>query len=619
MNKNYRIIIGSCPEEAREAVREILSLLGLDQSDGPSIRVDIRKGDSLTVRKSDGGIAVSFSRKCEIFRALSHIEKCIEEGKETEERAKYSELTYMIDCSRNAIPNLDEVKKLIRTLAAMGYDSLMLYTEDTFELPGYPYFGHMRGRYTEEELRLIDAYADSFGIELIPCIQTLAHLMAALRWHTFGDFKDNSDVLLVGEEKTYDFIRAELEQCKKCFRTSRIHIGMDEAVGIGRGAYLDKNGYKDPSVIFTEHLTRVLDICRELGYEPMIWSDTFFREALGRYYVTEGEFSEELIAKLPKGVDMVYWDYYHDDPLLLDNMMRLHKSMRLPVVFAGGARKWDGFASNNHRSLAVSAVQLDYCEKHGTDRIIVTAWGDCTAEASTYSSMPTTIYFAERCYSDATDKTLDERSRALFELSFSELLEFDSLNRLPGKSQNVNNAAKYLLYNDPLERLMDMHMDRATVGEAYKKHAKALHALEGNAKLGYAFRTLALLADVLALKADLGWRLYEAYGSGDKKSLSLAGRDIPKIVKGLKKFILAFREQWYRENKTMGFAPQELRLGGLTERLISVKARIDAFVSGKIEKIEELEYAPLVQVKDCEEKYIHIAGYETMSTAAVME
>jgi len=41
----------------------------------------------------------------------------------------------------------------------MSYDSLMLYTEDTFELPGYPYFGHMRGRFSKEELKEIDDYA----------------------------------------------------------------------------------------------------------------------------------------------------------------------------------------------------------------------------------------------------------------------------------------------------------------------------------------------------------------------------------------------------------------------------------------------------------------------------
>lgn len=617
--KSLKITLGIYPESLGEQITEIISDLGYNNDGGAPVIIDIEKGDKISLARDGERIQITYSRKNELFRALSLINRCIENEKDIEEMAKYQDLTYMIDCSRNAIPNLTDVKRLIRVLAVLGYDSLMLYTEDTFELPGYPYFGHMRGRYTESELREIDDYADAFGVELIPCIQTLAHLMAALRWYPFASIKDSSDVLLAGDDATYEFIRAELMQCKRCFRSKRIHIGMDEAVGIGRGQYLDKNGYRNSSEIFTEHLSRVLDICAELDYQPMIWSDTFFREALGEYYVTKGEFSEELISSLPKGVDMVYWDYYHDDPVMLDKMMELHKSMRLPVVFAGGARKWDGFASNNHRSLVVSKAQLDYCEKYGIDRIIVTAWGDCTAEASTYSSMPSTIYFSERCYSDAADDTLDERSRTVFGLSFEELLRFDLLNRLPGKSQNMNSAAKYLLYNDPLERLMDMHMDRRTVAATYKKHSKALHALSDNERLGYAFTTLAYLSDVLALKCDLGWRLYDAYTVGDKAALEKAASDIPKIIKRIKRFLLSFREQWYRENKTMGFAPQELRIGGLMERLRGVKMRIDDYISGKTDKIEELEYAPLTQVKDCEEKYIQISGYERMFTAAVME
>ena len=106
----------------------------------------------------------------------------------------------MGDCSRNAVYNISTAKQMIRYLARMGYDSMMLYTEDTYELPGYPYFGHMRGHFSETELTELDNYATMFGIELIPCIQTLAHMSTALRWPDFDGYKDSEDILLVGDE-----------------------------------------------------------------------------------------------------------------------------------------------------------------------------------------------------------------------------------------------------------------------------------------------------------------------------------------------------------------------------------------------------------------------------------
>ena len=57
-------------------------------------------------------------------------------------------LGVMIDCSRNAVMNVESVKKYASVIKKMGYNTLMLYTEDTFEIPEQPLFGHLRGRYS---------------------------------------------------------------------------------------------------------------------------------------------------------------------------------------------------------------------------------------------------------------------------------------------------------------------------------------------------------------------------------------------------------------------------------------------------------------------------------------
>jgi hexosaminidase len=44
-----------------------------------------------------------------------------------------------------------------------------LYTEDTYQIPDEPFFGYLRGAYTEAELREIDDYAYALGIEVVPC------------------------------------------------------------------------------------------------------------------------------------------------------------------------------------------------------------------------------------------------------------------------------------------------------------------------------------------------------------------------------------------------------------------------------------------------------------------
>ena len=77
----------------------------------------------------------------------------------------------------------EAVFRLLDRTAALGMNLFMLYTEDLYTLEDYPYFGYLRGRYTSEELRAIDDYAMELGVEVVPCIQTLAHLGSFLQWN----------------------------------------------------------------------------------------------------------------------------------------------------------------------------------------------------------------------------------------------------------------------------------------------------------------------------------------------------------------------------------------------------------------------------------------------------
>mgnify|MGYP002798165688 CR=1 FL=1 len=119
---------------------------------------------------------------------------------------KYKHFGVMLDCSRNAVPKVSTVKKLIDVLQIMGYNTLELYTEDTFEITEEPYFGYLRGRYTGAEIREMDEYAKAQGIELIPCVQMLAHFTNPVKLPRFAEITDIDDILLIDDEKTYAFI-----------------------------------------------------------------------------------------------------------------------------------------------------------------------------------------------------------------------------------------------------------------------------------------------------------------------------------------------------------------------------------------------------------------------------
>ena len=79
---------------------------------------------------------------------------------------KLRELGVMIDCSRNAVVKLPALKDFIKICADFGYDYVGLYTEDTFEVDGEPYFGYQRGRYTQAEIKEAEGILKAHGLRL---------------------------------------------------------------------------------------------------------------------------------------------------------------------------------------------------------------------------------------------------------------------------------------------------------------------------------------------------------------------------------------------------------------------------------------------------------------------
>ncbi len=591
-----KINIRGINEKQLRAIGELSDQLDLELcADG--VAVNVSAGDSLSVvRTADAEYTVTYAREHQLFRALSRLKNVINGGETVESRGSFDMLCYMADMSRNAVFNVPSAKRMIRYLALMGYDSMMLYTEDTYEVEEYPYFGHMRGRFSVGEIRELVDYAELFGIELIPCIQTLAHLATSLRWQGMAKLRDTGDILLAESEETYAFIDSCLKACRSAFKSRRINIGMDEAHALGLGRYLKKNGYRPATEIMLKHLDRVVKLCHDNGYEPMMWSDMFFRMAFdGAYRVREGHISPDVIARVPKGLTLIYWDYYSMDAELFSHMVECHTEFNNPVAFAGGAWKWSGFAPHNRLSLLSTEMQLDVCASNGLNSVIVTGWGDDGGEASQFSTLPTLLYFAERGYTvgHPAPEQLELRSRECFGLGYEELLTLDAPNELTGITPELGsprNPSRYLLFNDPLEGLFDLHMDRDTVADDFMKSAQRLLLLSDDENFGYIFTTLGELCLLLSDKATLGLDLRDAYKNGDRVELAyIAQSRIPDVIEQLDVFLRALRTQWYRENKTFGFSVEEIRLGGVKARLESAAERIIGYLNGDFERIEELE------------------------------
>lgn len=497
----------------------------------------------------------------------------------------------MIDCSRNAVMNVKSLKQWIDITADLGYNALLLYTEDTYEVDDNPYFGYMRGRYSKEELKEVDAYAATKGMELIPCIQTLAHLNAIVRWPDYRPHIDVNDILLVGDEKVYELIDRMFASLAECYKSRTVNIGMDEAHMLGRGKYYDLHGEVNRFEILLTHLKRVSAIAKKYGFTLEMWSDMFFRLASGGSYewanAEDMQISEEITKEIPDNVQLIYWDYFHDNQERYDSMILAHEKIKKGTGFAGGIHTWNGFTPCNQFSLRTIVPGLQSCIEHGVENVFLTLWGDDGGETSKFAVLPALFYAS--CLAkgmteeDAIKKAFEEK----FRISFDDYIMLD-LPDSPRINGMVYNPEKYLFYNDCFMGLLDSTI-AGDEKEKYELSAKKLSACAQGTEWRYLFETQQRLCEVLAIKADLGIRTREVYRSGDKEQLYDLIQDYQKVLDRIEVFHHAFQAQWFKNNKPHGFDVQDIRIGGVLRRVKSGKERLELLYKGDIDVIEELE------------------------------
>ena len=547
-------------------------------------------------------VEIRYSEKIHFFRALGLLVEALRERHEFEivEQPQFKTNGAMFDVSQgNAIITVPNIKNVLLRMALMGLNMLMIYTEDNYEVEGEPYFGYMRGRYTHDELKDCDDYADLFGIEMIPCMQTLAHLIDALRWERFAAMKEDDDTLLVGYEEAYEFIEKMIVAASSPFRTKRIHIGMDEAWKLGQGRYLLRNGHRRKLDIMTEHLARVLEITKKHELEPMIWSDMYFRAASSdgmEYYETESAIPQDILKLVPPDVQFVYWDYEHHDEGFYVEWIRRHREFGSDPIFAGGIWTWNGYGADYDKTFITTNAALAACKKSGISEVFVTIWGDGGTESSIYENLLGLQLFAEHGYMrELNEDKLKSRFKFCTDGNFDDFYSLTFVDKLPGMEVKEGyftaNASKYLLWQDPMLGLFDKNIE----GIGWSGHYAALRqcmeaAQHTNGSYGFVFELMAKLCAVLELKADLGLRLAAAYREGKRDILGhITSVELVDLSRRLEMLRLCHYKLWMQTNKPFGWEVLDIRYGGLAARISSTAARIMDYLEGRVSCLDELE------------------------------
>jgi len=578
------------------------------------IPVEVSKQDmGLYVCYNGKEAKIAYDKKVEFFRALGLLIEAVSEGK-TEfaknEQPYFETCGGMYDNSHGALCNIETMKFTIRKMAMMGLNMFMMYSEESYEVPEYPYFGYLRGRYSYDEVKELDDYADMFGVEIIPAMQALGHLSNTLRWSAFKEIADTGDCLLVGEEKTYEFIEAMIRASAAPVRSKRIHIGFDETMSLGTGKYMTKHGYRPRIEIYLEHLIKVAEICEKMGLTPLIWSDMFFRlkgSAHG-YAYDNAEIPEDIAAKIPKNIELVNASYGPTNKERYKTWFKAHLDSGREMHFAGAVHDWHGFCVNYRHTFPASEAALLACKEMNIKHAYATTWGDDSTERDILTDLLGFQQYAEHCYNISPSvedvckrynycvggdanmilgmANIDVPDEAnLPEIKTEALLaQFDL-------SDDLINPSKYLMWQDTLLGKFDTELKKCNFPKHFRERGDYLRTFIGKyPEWESSLQFYIALCDAVEDKCSIGVDIKKAYDEKNMDELMrIADERIPKLIEKVRVMWLKNRELWFDRHKPFGWEVLDRRYGGLRTRLESVSYRLKDYCAGNISKLEELE------------------------------
>lgn len=194
---------------------------------------------------------------------------------------------------------------LIPMLAALKYNAVLVMSNyvqwDTAKAGG---FAHPGGA-SKAEARRVAELARSYGLEVIPLIETLSHA----GWMFYGgknlDLRQDPDSQNLWaydtlNPATYDrVILPVLKEAVEVFVPKVIHLGHDEVRNRDRFPARENGKAVGFETLFVNDVVKLHDYLKGLGVGSMIWHDTAFADAV----------IGTLPARLPKDLQVAYWNY----------------------------------------------------------------------------------------------------------------------------------------------------------------------------------------------------------------------------------------------------------------------------------------------------------------------
>jgi hexosaminidase len=360
--------------------------IGADNLQGTEARIDasrIRDEQGYSLEVTPGGVTIVAGGNPGLFYGFMTLRQLVRQADDAgripclriDDQPQFPVRGVMLDISRDRVPTMETLKRLIDLWGELKINQIQLYTEHTFAYPAHRIVWQDASPITPEEADQLDRFCAERAIELVPCQNSFGHMERWLKHEPYsslaeltGSFVDpwggvrhESTTLNPLDPGSLELLRGLYDELLPHFTSSMVNVGADEPLELGQGRSREECRRRGTGRVYLEFM---LKIHRELSRRGKIMQ--FFGDIILHY--------PELIEELPPEVIAWDWGYEADHPF--DKESGLFARAGVPFYVCPGTSSWNSLGGrwNTGRQNILSAAKEGSAA--GAAGLLLTDWGD---------------------------------------------------------------------------------------------------------------------------------------------------------------------------------------------------------------------------------------------------
>lgn len=337
----------------------------------------------------------------------------------------------LLDISRNKVPTIETIKKLIDLFSDIKINHLELYIEGfSFEYKKYldiiPHTNHI----SQSDYMELDSYANDHYIDLVPNQNGFGHMGDWLSLDKFKDLAEcpegfdiwgshrTSTTLNPLDEGSTELVKSLYDELLPISMSSYFNMNFDEPYELGHGKsklVCEKTSKED---VFINYFIPLANYVKSYQKTPLLWGDFLMHHP-------------EAINKLPKDVIFIDWGYSKNYDFM--SHAKTLEEIGIKYYLAPGTSTWSSITGRYIDMISSIKNSSEASKLHHANGLLITDWGDMGHLQYLPFSYAGFIYGAMASWSQASEEDMgkylthvvgdNNLSKALLELATYHNLE----------------------------------------------------------------------------------------------------------------------------------------------------------------------------------------------------